>query len=54
LKNLSDMEDVNRAWENIKVYIKNPANHSLCLHELSNIKHGLMKNVYIFRSKEAD
>ena len=54
LENLSDREDINRAREIIKENIKNPANHSLRLHELSNINHGLMKNVYIFTSKETD
>ena len=54
LENLSDRDDINRARENIKENIKNPANDSLRLHELSTINHGLMKNVYIFISKEAD
>jgi len=43
LDKLSDSEDINRAWENIKG-----------LHELKQHKHGLMKkNVYVFRTKEA-
>jgi len=34
LENLSDSEDINRAWENIKENIKTSATESLCLHEL--------------------
>jgi len=33
LENLSDGEDINRAWENIKGNIKTPAKDSLGLHE---------------------
>jgi len=34
LENLSDSEDINRVWENIKESIKTSAKDSLCLHEL--------------------
>ena len=34
MKNLSDSEDINRAWENIKQNIKTSAKESLVLHEL--------------------
>jgi hypothetical protein len=34
LENLSDDEDINRAWENIKENIKTSAKGSLGLHEL--------------------
>jgi len=38
LENLSDGEDINRAWENIKENIKTPAKESLVLHELKQHK----------------
>ena len=38
LKNISDDEDINRAWENIKENIKNSAKESLGLHELKQHK----------------
>jgi hypothetical protein len=38
LENLSDDEDINMAWENIKVYIKTSAKESLRLHELKHHK----------------
>jgi hypothetical protein len=34
LENLSDCDDINRAWENIKENIKTSAKESLCLYEL--------------------
>jgi len=34
LENLSDSEDINRVWENIKESIKTSVKDSLCLHEL--------------------
>ena len=34
LENLSDDEDINRAWENIKENIKTSAQESLDMHEL--------------------
>ena len=34
LENLSDCEDINRAWKNIKGNIKSSTKMSLCLHEL--------------------
>jgi hypothetical protein len=38
LENLSDGEDINRAWENIKGNIKTAAKESLGLHELKQHK----------------
>jgi len=38
LENLSDSEDVNMAWENIKENIKTSAKESLGLHELNQHK----------------
>jgi len=38
LKNLSDGEDINRAWENIRENIKTLAKESLGLHELKQHK----------------
>jgi len=38
LENLSDGEDINRAWENIKETIKISAKDSLGLHELKQYK----------------
>jgi hypothetical protein len=38
LENLSDDEDINRAWENIKVNIKTSAKESLGLHEMKQHK----------------
>jgi len=38
LENLSDDEDINMAWENIKENIKTSANESLGLQELKQIK----------------
>jgi len=38
LENLSDGEDVNRAWENIKGNIKTPTKESLGLHEVKQHK----------------
>jgi len=48
LENLTDYEDINRAWENIKENIKTPAKESLWVYEVSIIIHGLMKNIYEF------
>ena len=45
LENLSDDEDVDRTWGNIKEIIKTSAKESLGLHELKRINPGLMKNV---------
>ena len=36
--NLSDEEDINRAWENIKEYMKTSAKQSLGLYELKQPK----------------
>jgi len=38
LENLSESEDINTAWENIKENIKTSAKDSLCLHELKQHK----------------
>jgi len=38
LENLSDGEDINRAWENVKENIKTSAKESLGLHELKQHK----------------
>jgi hypothetical protein len=38
LENLSDGEDINRAWENIKVNTKTSAKDSLGLHKLKQHK----------------
>ena len=38
MENLSDSEDINRAWENIKKNIKSSAKDSLGLHELKGHK----------------
>jgi len=38
LEDLSDGEDINRAWENIKENIKTSAKESLGLHELKQHK----------------
>jgi len=38
LENLSDSEDINRAWENIKENMKTSAKESLGLHELKQHK----------------
>ena len=43
--NLSDDEDVDRTWGNIKENIKTSAKESLGLYELKQNKPGLMKNV---------
>jgi len=43
LENLSDGEDINRAWKNIKGTVKNSARESLGLHELKQHKTRLMK-----------
>ena len=53
LENLFDDEYINRYWYNIKENVKISTNKNLDLHELSNINNGLMKNVLVFRSKEA-
>ena len=38
LENLSDSEDINRAWENVRENIRTPAKESLGLHELKQYK----------------
>ena len=45
LENLSDSEDINRAWEKFKQYIKISAKDSLGLYEMKQHKPCLMKNV---------
>jgi len=44
LENLSDDEDINRPWENIKENIKTSTRESLGLQELKQHNHGWMKN----------
>ena len=51
LENLSDNEDINKAWENIKENIKTSARKSLGLYELKKLNHGLMMNVHNFLIK---
>ena len=51
LENLSDSEDINRAWENITENIKISAKESLGLHELK--QHKPRRMFTFFRSKEA-
>ena len=54
LENLSDSEDINRAWENSKVNIKTSAKESLGLHKLKQHKPWLDEEcLQFFRSKEA-
>jgi hypothetical protein len=49
LENLNVSEDINRAWENIKVSIKISAKETLGLYmKGSSINHGLTKNVQNF------
>jgi hypothetical protein len=38
LKDLSDSDDINRAWENVKEDIKTSAKESLGLHQLKERK----------------
>jgi len=53
LKNLSDDEDINRVWENIKANIKTSAKEGLGLHELNQHKPWFdEKCLGFFRSKE--
>jgi hypothetical protein len=47
LKNLSESEDINRVWKNIKGNIKTSSKECLGLYTKKQ-NHGLMKNVYIF------
>ena len=52
LENLSDSEEINGAWKNIKENIKTSTKKSLGLYELKQHKHGLMKkDVYVFQIK---
>jgi hypothetical protein len=54
LWNLSDVEDINRAWEKIKENIKTSDKESLCLYELKQHKPWLDEEcLRTFRSKEA-
>jgi DNA repair ATPase RecN len=45
LENISEEDDINRAWESIKENIKTSATESLGMHERSSINLGLMRNV---------
>jgi len=51
LENLSDDEDISRAWENIKENIKTSTTGVSFCTKRSSIHHVLMKNVYIFQIK---
>ena len=51
LKNLSNGEDINRAWENIKENIKNSAKDSLGLHESKQHKPWFDKECVGFSDK---
>jgi hypothetical protein len=54
LENLSDSQDINRAWENIKENIKTSAEDSLCLHKLKQHTPWFDEEYLgFFRSKEA-
>jgi len=54
LENLSDGENANRAWENMKENIKTSATDSLGLHELKQHKPWFDEECLgFFRSKEA-
>jgi len=54
LENLSDDEDINRVWENIKKNIKTSAKDSLGLHELRQHKPCFDEEYLgLFRSKTA-
>ena len=54
LGNISDNEDINRDWENIKVNIKTSARYSLGLHELKHQKPWFDEECSgFFRSNEA-
>jgi hypothetical protein len=50
LENLNDSRDISRVSKNIKENIKTSVKESLGQHEL---KHGFMKNIHAFTSKEA-
>jgi len=50
----SDKEDINRAWENIKVYIKTSAKEILCLYELKQYKPWYDEEWLGFVSNEAE
>ena len=55
LENLSDSEDINRAWENIQENIKTSAKKTLGLRELKQHEPWLDEEglSFFFRSKEA-
>ena len=38
MENLSDVEDINRAWDNMKENMKTSVNESVSLHELKQHK----------------
>jgi hypothetical protein len=48
LENLSDEEDINRAWENTKENIKSQLKTVWVCTNRSSINHVLMKSVYVF------
>jgi len=47
LENLSESEDISRAWENISENNKISAKESLGLYILNQHSHGLMKHFYV-------
>jgi hypothetical protein len=53
LENVSDDEDINRAWETIKENIKISAKESLCLHEMKQHKPWFDEECLGIRSEEA-
>ena len=54
VENLSDSENINRAWENVKEYIRTSAKDSLGLCDLQQHKPWFNEERFeIFRSKEA-
>jgi len=48
LENFADNEDINRAWDNIKEYIKTSDNESLGLYELKRNKPSFDEEFLLF------
>jgi len=53
LKNLSDSEDINRIWKNIKRNIKTSDKQNLGLYEMKQHKPRFDEECLVFISKEA-
>ena len=51
LENLSDGEDINRSWENIKENIKTSAKESIILHEMKQHKAWFEKECLVSYNK---